>query len=321
MKWSVLIEGLVKRYGRVEALRGVSFTLPRRGISVILGPNGAGKTTTLRAICGALRVDRGRVEVLGHDVLSDPMEVRSIVGVVPELPYLFPGLSVERNLRLAGRLHGLSGGMLEDAVRRVVELMDLRGMLNRKYGALSKGFKRRVDIAAALIHDPQLLVLDEPTGGLDLMAASRLRERIMDLASEGTSIVMSTHNVSEAASLAGHVVVLVEGRVGFSGSPDKLREFVGGGLEFVIMVDGDAGVLASHIGYGGIMVEGRILRIRARDPLEALRRLIKAVEEAGVGVRSLSIHEPSWEEVFMKLFRGEVISGDRARRGCGCEGA
>ncbi len=323
MNYAVVVEQLVKYYGSLQALRGISFRVPMRGITVILGPNGAGKTTTLRAISGALKISGGRVEVLGHDVARDPVRVKSLIGVVPELPYLFPGLSVEDNLRLAGRLHGLRGEELHERIMEIAEELGLRSMLGRKYRGLSKGFKRRVDIAAALIHKPRLLILDEPTGGLDLLAAVRLREIVRRLASQDTAIILSTHNVSEAASLADYVIVLVDGRIGFTGSPDRLKDMLGGEAELVIMVDGEASKLAAGIKQGGIRVEGSILRVRARNKLEALKDVIRASEQLGIPIQGISMHEPSWEEIFLRLFKEGVASSRqyKGEEGCICEGA
>ena len=319
---AVIIEGLSKRYGSVEALREISLKIPWGGITAVLGPNGAGKTTLLRAMCGALRINKGHVKVLGHDVIRDPIGVKSIIGMVPELPYLFPGLTVKANLRLAGRLHGLGGARLRRRVEEVAAELGLTSVLFRKYGVLSKGFKRRVDIAAALIHEPRLLILDEPTGGLDLLASMRLRDIIRGLASQGITIIIATHNVSEAVELADHVVVLVEGRIGFTGSPQRLRETMGLGTELVVVVEGDATRLASYIRHGSMRVEGGMLRIRSRDVLEALKSVIRGSEELGINIRALSMREASWEEIFSRFFRrGSVALGENEKRGgCICEG-
>jgi len=322
---AALVERLVKKYGRFEALRGVSFRIEEGEFLGLLGPNGAGKTTTLRALVGALRITSGSVRVFGYDAVSEAEKVKEVVGVVPENPALFPELSVEDNLILTGRLYGLSTTEARERARRVSEELGLEEVMKRKYGELSRGFKRRADVAAAMMHSPRMLILDEPTSGLDVMAAVKLRESLRKLNESGTTIVLATHNISEAMSLAKRVVVLNKGEVVAIGPPSSLREKLGGEALVTMILSKPStrllGLVRVH--YPFSTMNERELRVSAVNTAEAVKRVMKLAEAEGIEIVDLSIKEASWEDVFARLLRGAEERAQSSRGGgcgCGCGG-
>ncbi len=221
------VSGLVKSFGDVRAVDGVDFIAPDGGITGLLGPNGAGKTTTLRILATLLHPDAGTARVDGHDVEGEPLEVRRRIGAVPDAKGLYPRLTARENVRYYGRLHGLEGAALEQAIDRLIAMLAMEDIAERRTEGFSTGQRVKVAIARALIHDPPNVLLDEPTSGLDIMATRAMREAIRRLRDEGKCVLLSTHIMQEVSALCDRVVVIAEGRVVADGTPDQLREHTG----------------------------------------------------------------------------------------------
>jgi sodium transport system ATP-binding protein len=221
------VSGLRKAFGKVRAVDGVDLTVPDGGITGLLGPNGAGKTTTLRILATLLRPDAGHAAVDGYDVERDALEVRGRIGMVPDAKGLYPRLTARENVRYYGRLHGLEGSGLEQAIERLIGLLDMRDIADRRTQGFSTGERVKVAIARALIHDPPNVLLDEPTSGLDIMATRAMRQAIRRLRDEGKCVLLSTHIMQEVSALCDRVVVIAAGRVVADGTPEQLRERTG----------------------------------------------------------------------------------------------
>ena len=206
------VANLSKRYGDLVAVRDVSFTAPTGQILGFLGPNGAGKTTTMRIITGFLPATSGTVRVEGFDVFEQSSEVRRRIGYLPENPPLYNEMAVTSYLRFVARLKGMSRGDIEPALDRVLEMCGLTGVRDRLLGHLSKGYRQRVGLAQALIHDPPVLILDEPTIGLDPRQIIEIRSLIKTLGGKRT-VVLSTHILPEVAQVCDKVVIISDGRV------------------------------------------------------------------------------------------------------------
>jgi ABC-2 type transport system ATP-binding protein len=321
-EYIVVVDGLVKRYGERYALRGLSFKVRRGEVYGLLGPNGAGKTTTIRAIAGALRPTRGLVRVGGFDPVREPLKVKAIVGVVPELPSLFPELTVRDNLGFIAKIYRLGGPEARRRIREVEDLLNLGSVEAVRYGALSKGWKRRVDIAAALIHDPDLLLLDEPTSGLDVIAAARLRETIARLARLGKTIILSSHYIEEVMELSDRALILYRGSKIFEGTPDTLRRVlskkrvsikVGGshpGLRNIV-----EDILRGYP-YENLVVSDSKVEFSTTRVAEAVEALLAGLRRLGVSVVDLDIIPPSWDEVL----KAQIEAAERSRV-CTCEGS
>lgn len=206
------VRNLTKRYGDVVAIRDISFTAATGQILGFLGPNGAGKTTTMRVITGFMPATSGTVKVAGYDIFDDSYEVRKRIGYLPENPPLYNDMTVYAFLRFVGRIRGIAKAELNDSCDRVLRTCGLAEVAERVIGHLSKGFRQRVGLAQALIHNPSVLVLDEPTIGLDPKQIIEIRKLIRELSGERT-VILSTHILPEVSQLCEKVVIINEGRI------------------------------------------------------------------------------------------------------------
>ncbi|HEX4872382.1 MAG TPA: ATP-binding cassette domain-containing protein [Nevskiaceae bacterium] len=241
------VEQLTKRFGAVEAVRGVSFTAADGRITGLLGPNGAGKTTTLRLLYTLLRPDQGRIRVDEVDALADPVAARARLGVLPDSRGLYRRLSARENIEYFGRLQGLDAVSLRQHTDELIERLGMQDIAARPTEGFSQGQRVKTAIARALVHQPQNLVLDEPTNGLDVMATRALRRFLLELKAEGRCILLSSHIMQEVAALCDHIVIIAQGRVAAAGSPDELRAQAGeSSLEeaFVKLIGSEEGLAA-----------------------------------------------------------------------------
>jgi sodium transport system ATP-binding protein len=219
--------GLHKAYGPVVAVEDVSFSAADGRITGMLGPNGAGKTTTLRILYTIVKPDRGTATVGEHDVATDALAVRREIGVLPDGFGLYPRLTSREHIRYFGRLHGLAGEALEAAIDRLVLLLDMADIADRRAEGFSHGQRLKVALARALVHEPGHLLLDEPTNGLDVLALKNTRAVLRRIRDEGRSVLFSSHVMQEVAGLCDDVVVIAGGRVVAEGTPESLRAATG----------------------------------------------------------------------------------------------
>jgi sodium transport system ATP-binding protein len=239
------VQNLHKSFGEVIALDGISFNAVNGRITGLLGPNGAGKTTTLRILCTVLKPDSGTAKVNGYDVLVDPLEVRRRLGVLPETHGLYPRLTARENIRYYGRLQGMKGVGLEKEIENIIELLDMEEIADRRTEGFSTGERSKVSIARALVHGPENILLDEPTGGLDVMSTRAMRRFIRQLREVGKCVLFSSHIMQEVSALCDTIVVIDKGQVIASGTPDELRQLTGKeNLEdaFVAVIGSDEGL-------------------------------------------------------------------------------
>jgi len=218
---------LVKHYGPVRAVDGISFVCPNGQVTGLLGPNGAGKTTTLRVIATVLRPTAGTARVDGHDVTRNGREARALLGVLPETVGIYHRLTPREQLRYFGRLYGLKGEELKRRIETLIELLEMGDFADRRAGEFSKGMRQKLALARALIHNPPNLLLDEPTAGLDVMSARKVREMIGRFKQEGRCVLLSTHVMSEAERLCDRIVIIHKGKILIQGTPDELRAQTG----------------------------------------------------------------------------------------------
>lgn len=224
----VMIEarGLTKHYGPVTALRNANFKVNRGEVVGFLGPNGAGKTTTMKILTCFIAPSDGTAVVAGADIFEDPIAVREAIGYLPESTPLYTEMLVLEFLEFAGKMRGLSGGGLDGRIRRVVEETSLGDVIGKAIGELSKGYRQRVGLAQALIHEPPVLILDEPMSGLDPNQASEIRELIREIGRERT-VILSTHNLSEVQVTCGRVLIIANGELVADDTPDDLAARAG----------------------------------------------------------------------------------------------
>lgn len=218
----IQVTHLRKTFGSVVAVDDVSFEAPDGKITGLLGPNGAGKTTTLRVIYSLLQPDQGTILVDGLDTRERSVEVRRLIGALPDNQGLYPRLTSRENIRYFGRLHGLEGKDLEDSIDQMLDLLDMREIENRRTEGFSAGQRVKVAIARALVHQPPNVLLDEPTSGLDVMSTRAMRGFIRQLRDQGRCVVFSSHVMQEVSALCDNIVIINRGRVVASGAPEDL---------------------------------------------------------------------------------------------------
>lgn len=221
------VHDLYKSFGKVAALRGVSFRARDARITGLLGPNGAGKSTTLRVLYTLIKPDRGSASVDGHDVVTGPLAVRGRMGVLPHNAGLYPRLSARENIEFFGRMNGLSGAALKHGTDRVIDMLEISEFAARRAKGFSQGQRIKVALARAMVHEPRNILLDEPTNGLDVMATRSLRALIRRLRGEGKCVLFSSHVMQEVAALCDEIVIIGGGRVVAAGTPDQIRANAG----------------------------------------------------------------------------------------------
>jgi ABC-2 type transport system ATP-binding protein len=303
------VESLTKRYGRTTAVDGVSFRVERGEILGFLGPNGAGKTTTMRILTCYLPPTEGTARVAGYDVFSQPMEVKRRVGYLPETPPLYPDMSVRDYLDFCSRIKGVPAKERKTRVGDAIEKCRVGDVRDKLIAKLSKGYRQRVGLAQAILHNPDVLILDEPTAGLDPKQIIETRELIRGLAGSHT-VILSTHILPEVSMTCGRVVIINEGRVVAEDTPDNLTRRLKGAGTIRVEARGDAasvleavaavpGVLAAHPrgGHDGAV----IVDVEAEAGRDVRAELAWAVVTKGHALLGLQQMGMSLEEIFLHL--------------------
>jgi ABC-2 type transport system ATP-binding protein len=306
---AVLAEGLVKRFGDTEALRGVDFEVPRATVLGLLGPNGAGKTTSVRILTTLLKPDGGRAVIDGVDVVARPRDVRARIGLTGQYAAVDERLTGRENLEHVGRLFHLK---VAEARRRgddLLERFDLVDAADRPVRGFSGGMRRRLDIAMSLISRPAVLFLDEPTTGLDPRARLAMWELIEDLVRDGTTTLLTTQYLDEAERLADDIVVIDHGEVIARGTADELKDQSGGDRVAVRLTDpADLG-RAGSIVRAGVDVAGteqidevaHTVTIPVRDTSGIVPAVVRLLDDAGIGVDDVAVRRPTLDDVFLQL--------------------
>lgn len=224
MATSIEVENLTKVFGDLMAVDHVSFNVDKGTIFGYLGPNGAGKTTTLRILSTVLKPSDGTARVLGHDILKEAEQVRSVIGVLPEDTGIYERLTPVETLCFYGRVHGMESDLLKRKIDELLEMLALSDKRDTVGAKLSKGMKRKLAVLRAIIHDPEVLILDEPTLGLDVMSAREIREFIRETAARGKTVILSTHNMWEAQLLCDRVAIIDKAKIVSIGTVEELEE-------------------------------------------------------------------------------------------------
>ena len=223
----IKVSGIHKSFGKVRAVRGVSFEAPDGKITGLLGPNGAGKSTTLRVLYTVLKPDEGNASIDGCDVVADSLAARRRIGALPHGAGLYPHLSARENIAYYAKLCGLEKGAIEERVESLVDLLEIGDFADRKTKGFSQGQRTKVAIARSLVHSPQNVILDEPSNGLDVMATRSLRDLILKLKEAGHCVLFSSHVMQEVAALCDDIVIIANGKVAIDDSADGIRERTG----------------------------------------------------------------------------------------------
>ncbi len=293
---SIVIRDVRHQYGDAPALNGVSLTISPGRIFALLGPNGSGKTTLFRLIATLMKLQSGEISVAGVDVARDPREVRRRIGIVFQNPSLDKKLTVQENIDYQGALYGLAGQRLIDRRELLLKRLELGDRRHDRCEKLSGGFKRRVDLARGMLHQPHVLLLDEPSTGLDPVARLQLWNALVTLSREGTTVLLTTHLLEEAEK-AEEIAIMNTGTLIAQGAPEALRSEMGQGLITVIAEHPEQVQkwLKAELGVEATVVMGQL---RIRDP-RALAQVDRMVSQLGSQVRSITIGRPSLEDVFI----------------------
>ncbi|MER6978139.1 ATP-binding cassette domain-containing protein [Streptomyces carpinensis] len=304
---AITVEGARKKYGGkggAHALDGLDLRVGRGTVHGVLGPNGAGKTTLVRILSTLLRPDAGRIEVAGHDVVTQAYAVRLRIGLLGQHAALDEELGGRENLELFGRLHHLGARTARARAGELLERFDLAGTGRRPVRAYSGGMRRRLDLAASLITEPEVLFLDEPTTGLDPRGRSEVWAAVRSLVGGGTTVLLATQHLEEADQLADRISVVDAGRVIADGTADELKAATGADRIDVVLRDaGQLGAAVALLPMTAVSVDPdrRLLSAPVADRMAALSGVVQALQEAGIEAEDVALRRPTLDEVFLHL--------------------
>jgi ABC-2 type transport system ATP-binding protein len=303
----IKIENLVKTFGAKRAVDGVSFAVERGEVLGFLGPNGAGKSTTMRMVTGFMPPSAGRVTIGGHDVAESPLAAKRLIGYLPENAAAYPDMTVQGFLRFAAELRGLRGEALKRAVRRVVELCFLDSVLHQSIDTLSKGYRHRTCLAQALIHDPDVLIMDEPTDGLDPNQKHQVRNLIRELG-KTKAIVFSTHILEEVDAACTRAIIIDRGKIVANGTPEELRGMSELAGAVTLSAHGASAEKLSAL--GRVEDLGGAFRVYPRDKagISALaQEVVDLVAREGWKVEGMYSERGELDEVFRRITRPDTV--------------
>ncbi|RYZ69059.1 MAG: ATP-binding cassette domain-containing protein [Proteobacteria bacterium] len=301
----IQVSHLSKFYGPRRAIEDLNFDVKQGEIVGFLGPNGAGKSTTMKILTGFMPASEGLVTVAGHDVSKNPIAVKREIGYLPENPPLYMEMRVRDYLKFAAKIHGVTGKQVNDSVEWAMGKTHLSDVSHRIIGNLSKGYKQRVGIAQALVHRPKVLILDEPTVGLDPKQIIEIRELIKSLGGEHT-VVLSSHILPEVTATCGRIIVINRGKIAAEDTMDGLTMKLKKGIVFSVLVkepkpDG-ASLLRAIEGVSNVTAVGNKLIIEVKPDQGELRdRIAATVVQSGMGLLELTAERVSLEEIFLQL--------------------
>ena len=303
---AIQIQNLTKSFNHIQAVRGIDLTIRQGEIFSLLGPNGAGKSTTISMVSGLLTPDSGDALIFGRSIRKETVQAQKQVGVVPQEIAIYADLSARQNLMFWGRMAGLSGKLLSRRVDEVLELVELTDRQRGDSGKFSGGMKRRLNIAIALLHQPALIILDEPTVGIDPQSRRKILDSVKVLRDQGTTILYTTHYMEEAQELSDRVAIMDEGKIIACGTQTELVQRVGEQDHIVLRV---TEAKESDLAQMGKSLNGSILTLKDEQTIEVLAHngrevlpvLFTACNQTGVKVTAVEIQEANLEMVFLQL--------------------
>lgn len=306
----ILVENIVKRYGDLLAVNGISFSVRRGEIFGLLGPNGAGKTTTVRMLTGVISPASGSISILGLDMPTNAHEIRKHIGVLPETANVYVDLTGHQNMMLFGDLYGLKRSTTVERSAQLLKKMNIFEASHRLAKTYSKGMRQRLSLAMTLMTDGEILFLDEPTSGLDAESAREIRGVISEMAGEGRTIVLTTHNMQEAQDICSRVAVINRGRIAAIDTPMNLRRAFEERQSVVMQFSEPIpkARIQALTGVGEVLITGSNVRCYTSDPGIVLTGLVKLANELGSKIISGSTESAALEDVFLELIRSKEES-------------
>ncbi len=314
---AIVVEGLQRSFDEVFAVQGVDLTVEEGEIFGFLGPNGAGKTTTVRMLTTLLLPTGGQATVAGHDVVKQARAVRASIGVALQEAALDPLMTGRELIRLQATLQGLPGAEGKQRADDLLERVDLAAAADRRVGGYSGGMKRRLDLAAALVHEPKVLFLDEPTTGLDPVSRKTIWEEVRALNDEGTTVFLTTQYLEEADQLADNVAIIDSGKIVAEGTPDSLKTEIGNPhiqLQLAAGSIAEAEEVCAKLGKLLPPVDGRTVLVEAENGAADIPKVVRALDDAGIAVESLELVRPTHDDVFVAK-KGHHLEKDEKTEG------
>ncbi len=310
---AIQVQDLHKNFGNIQAVQGICFEVQAGEIFSLLGPNGAGKSTTISMLACLLAPSQGDALVMGHSIRREPMAVKAAIGVVPQEVALYEDLSARENLTFWGKMYGLRGAALQERVDQVLQAVGLTDRQKGRVGKFSGGMKRRLNVGIALLNRPQVLILDEPTVGIDPQSRRNILDNVKELNRQGMTVLYTTHYMEEAQELSDHIAIMDQGQIIALGTHAELVKIVGELDRVDLTLNAPAGrVLAAWQATEGVHQvsavtapetgshDGRVTLL-VNDSNRVLPRLFESAAEAGIRITSVEIQEPNLEAVFLHL--------------------
>ena len=317
----ISVAQLTKTFSEVQAVAGIDFEVDKGELFGFLGPNGAGKTTTINMLIGLARADTGTIRIADIDCSRNPKAAQHLMGIVPDESNLYPELTGLENLCFCGSLYGMRKSNRESRAQELLERFGLKEAAQRKFGGYSKGMKRKLTIAAGIIHSPSILFLDEPTTGIDVASARQIRQLIAELNAGGTTIFLTTHYIEEAERLCQRIAFIVQGKIVRIDSVEDLLRQAAGSHTVQFAVGRDAQRLCQVVLEEFPTLECKALtkdRLRVSNPTPLrIGPLVRLLEENGAEVTEAQVIRPSLEEVFVKMTGIEADAMRREKAGKG----
>jgi ABC-2 type transport system ATP-binding protein len=304
----IKVQELQKSFGKVDAVKGVSFSVEKGESFSLLGPNGAGKSTTINMMTGLFPPTSGSIQITGVDVIKNPKQAQKSIGVVPQEIALYDTLSARENLKFWGRMYGLSGKALDKAVDEVLEVIGLTDRAKDKISTFSGGMKRRVNIGAAILHKPEVLIMDEPTVGIDPQSRNHILNTVKRLNQNGMTIIYTSHYMEEVEYLCERIGIIDNGELIACGTLRELRESIGDRSKIIVSIDIERieekevkSLLKTLVSEKDIQIKDGQLIVFHKEPHMILSDLIQLMTNSRTRVSSVEIVEPNLESVFLHL--------------------
>ena len=302
---AIEVKNLKKSFGDFKAVQGVDFAAEKGEILSLLGPNGAGKSTTISMLSGLFAPSNGDAAIMGHSITKEPEAAKASLGVVPQDIALYPDLSARENLVFWGKMYGLRGAALKSRVDEVLDVIGLTDRQKDHVGKFSGGMKRRVNIGAALLHKPDVVIMDEPTVGIDPQSRRHILDNVKELNRQGMTVLYTTHYMEEAAELSDHIAIMDKGKIIAFGTHAELIRLVGEQTRIDLVLNAESATVLpgwqSVEGVSQIDATNGTVTVLVDDSNRALPRLFEAASQAGVRITSVDIQEPNLETVFLHL--------------------
>lgn len=302
---AIEVKNLKKSFGDFQAVQDANFTAVSGEVLSLLGPNGAGKSTTISMLSGLLNPTAGDASIMGHSVMKEPAAAKKSLGVVPQDIALYPDLSARENLVFWGKMYGLRGVDLKQRVDEVLEIIGLADRQKDHVGKFSGGMKRRVNIGAALLHKPEVVIMDEPTVGIDPQSRRHILDNVKELNQQGMTVLYTTHYMEEAAELSHHIAIMDKGKVIAYGTHDELIKMVGEQTRIDLTLNAEAAkILSAWQKVDGVSridsLDGKVTAL-VDDSNRVLPHLFETASRENVRITSVDIQEPNLETVFLHL--------------------